>query len=308
MHSPPDSPAPTRRFHDRIYRGDIIELATHPAMSALVGHARDFVESALHPHDPQRMHEHLSHAGQVECIGRLQREFSQLAEIRAAWMALLDALELDPERTAGDRLHLRFQPHSAPLENAPRTSATATVGFHRDTWGSNLYAQVNWWGPVYPVSAGRTFALYPSLWDRALDNGSATFDMAAVLERSHSLGRLSVGADEAIPHLRETLPDGLAQPVLIEPGNILAFSGAHAHAGVGNHTGLTRISFETRTVWIPDLLARRGAPNIDGHAPWAAPGLFRRLSDGRRLHEVLGCQRVVRCAEWPLATPALSRP
>jgi hypothetical protein len=308
MYSPLDSPVPPALFHDRIYRGDLLELSARPAMRALVMHARAFVEGALHPFDPQRMHEHLSHAGQVECIGRLQREFSQLPEIRATWMALLDALGLDPERTAGDRLHIRFQPHSPPGQHPPRTSATATVGFHRDTWGSNLYAQVNWWGPIYPVSAGRTFALYPSLWDRALDNGSAAFDIATILERSHAHGRQSVGADEAIPHLRETLPDGLAQPVLIEPGNILAFSGAHAHAGVGNHTGLTRISFETRTVWIPDLLTGRGAPNIDGHARWAAPGLFRRLSDGRRLHEVLGCGRVERCADWPLATPVLSRP
>jgi hypothetical protein len=75
----------------------------------------------------------------------------------------------------------------------------------------------------------------------------------------------------------------------IAPGSLIAFSGAHAHAGVGNSTGLTRISFETRSVLIDDVLAGLGAPNIDGHAPWRTPGLFRRMSDTRRLNEILGC-------------------
>jgi hypothetical protein len=46
-------------------------------------------------------------------------------------------------------------------------------GFHRDTWGTNLYAQVNWWAPVYPITAGRTVALYPTLWSRPVANTSA---------------------------------------------------------------------------------------------------------------------------------------
>jgi ectoine hydroxylase-related dioxygenase (phytanoyl-CoA dioxygenase family) len=44
-------------------------------------------------------------------------------------------------------------------------------------------------------------------------------------------------------------------PVVIDPGEIIAFSSAHAHAGVANHTGLTRVSLETRTVSIADVRA-----------------------------------------------------
>ena len=82
-------------------------------------------------------------------------------------------------------------------------------------------------------------------------------------------------------------------PVVIEPGEIIAFSSAHAHVGVPNHTGLTRVSLETRTVSIADVRAGRGAPNIDGRGRWAAPGMFRRLSDGRALHELLGCEPLI---------------
>jgi hypothetical protein len=79
-----------------------------------------------------------------------------------------------------------------------------------------------------------------------------------------------------------------ARPVLIAPGEAIAFSSQHAHAGVQNHTDLTRISFETRTLLVADHLAGRGAPNVDGRAIWTTPGMFRRIGDGRRLSEVLG--------------------
>jgi hypothetical protein len=82
-------------------------------------------------------------------------------------------------------------------------------------------------------------------------------------------------------------------PVVIEPGEIIAFSSAHAHVGVPNHTGLTRVSLETRTVSIADVRAGRGAPDVDSRGRWAAPGMFHRLSDGRVLNELLGCEPLI---------------
>jgi hypothetical protein len=79
---------------------------------------------------------------------------------------------------------------------------------------------------------------------------------------------------------------------VIQPGSLIAFSAAHAHAGVPNETGLTRISLETRTLFLPDFCAGRGAPDVDGHAPWMSPGLFRRVTDGVKLPEVISVQEL----------------
>ena len=86
-------------------------------------------------------------------------------------------------------------------------------------------------------------------------------------------------------------------PVVIAPVEIIAFSSAHARVGVPNHTGLTRVSLETRTVSIADVRAGRGAPNVDSRGRWAAPGMFRRLSDGWALHELLGCEPLIPYAD-----------
>lgn len=289
MYSPLALPGTARHFHDRVYAGDILLVADLPAMTALVEFTRAFLEDALHPWLPQHIHRHLNHEQQTVLFAKCQNEFARSAEIKRLWHAVIEQLGLTPESLACDRLHLRFQPHREPEPFTPRARTTATIAFHRDTWGSNMYAQTNWWAPVYPITAGRTFALYPSLWQRPLLNSSVTFDMRAILQRSHQDGRNAVDADEAIPHLLEVIDSEEGIAVEIEPGSLIAFSGAHAHAGVGNCTGLTRISFETRSVLIADVMAGLGALNIDGYAPWQTPGLFRRMSDGLRLSEVLGC-------------------
>ncbi|MBM6442203.1 MULTISPECIES: hypothetical protein [Pseudomonas] len=289
MYSSLQIPGSARQFHDRIYAGDIIRIAELPAMTALVALTRVWLEDALHPWAPPEIHRYLSHDEQTLRFAQCQNAFARSKEVREHWRAVVESLGLAADALACDRLHLRFQPHREPRQSMPRARTTATIAFHRDTWGSNLYAQTNWWAPIYPITTGRTFALYPHLWQQALRNCSADFDMRAILERSHRDGRNAVDADEAIPHLLEAIDPQQGVAVDIAPGSLIAFSGAHAHAGVGNSTGLTRISFETRSVLIDDVLAGLGAPNIDGHAPWRTPGLFRRMSDTRRLNEILGC-------------------
>jgi len=289
MYSSLQRPGSARQFHDRIYAGEIIRIAELPAMAALVALTRAWLEDALHPWAPPEIHRYLSHDEQTLRFAQCQNAFARSKEVREHWRAVVESLGLAPDALACDRLHLRFQPHREPRQSTPRARTTATIAFHRDTWGSNLYAQTNWWAPIYPITTGRTFALYPHLWQQALRNCSADFDMRAILERSHRDGRNAVDADEAIPHLLEAIDPQQGVAVDIAPGSLIAFSGAHAHAGVGNNTGLTRISFETRSVLIDDVLAGLGAPNIDGHAPWRTPGLFRRMSDTRRLNEILGC-------------------
>ncbi|NUU38605.1 hypothetical protein [Pseudomonas sp. C2B4] len=288
MYSALEVPGSARQFHDQIYAGEIIRLSDWPPMAALVACTRELLEEALHPWPPQEVHRYLSHSEQTVRFAQCQHAFASSADIRLRWQAVVESLGIAPDALACDRLHLRFQPHREPRHVAPRARTTATIAFHRDTWGSNLYAQTNWWAPIYPISAGRTFALYPQLWRQPVRNSSADFDMRAILQRSHRDGRNAVDADEAIPHLLEAIDPQQGIAVDIAPGSLIAFSGAHAHVGVGNSTGLTRISFETRSLLIDDLRAGWGAPNIDGHAPWMTPGLFRRMSDARRLNEILG--------------------
>ena len=72
--------------------------------------------------------------------------------------------------------------------------------------------------------------------------------------------------------------------MVIEPGDLLCFSGAHLHASVPNTSGETRVSVELRTVSRDDLARGRGAPDLDGRAPATPLYWFRSMVDGEPLN------------------------
>jgi hypothetical protein len=297
---------PLRTLHDRLYKGEIVRFAALPEMLHLVETTRAFVEDRFHPHDPQQVHRHFAETELGERIAATQRDYSRSDEFKRAWRDLFTAIGFDPAGVARDQLRLRFQLDREAGETERWIRGATTVGFHRDSWGTMLRAQVNWWAPVYPISAERTFAFYPELWDRPVANSSATFDMAEAMRLVRDKDR-TPRAGEIVPHPLESFDIADARPVVIDCGSIIAFSSQHAHAGVPNHSGLTRISLETRTLLLEDFEAGRGAPNVDGRSRWMSPGLFRRLSDGTKLTELLGIEALLPFAgPWPDA-PAPKR-
>jgi hypothetical protein len=274
-----------------------VRFAALPRMAALAALTRAFVEERLAPHAPVEIHRYLPPVELARRLGEVQREYSSSDEVKRAWCALFEDVGLDPADTARDRLMLRFQVHSDRDAALPSARSTATVGFHRDSWGTNLPAQVNWWAPVWPITAERTFAIYPGLWDAAVPNDSESFDLADVMERVRCAPE-TLAAGALAPRPTGPVDPGGGVPVVLAPGEVIAFSSAHAHAGIANHTGFTRISLETRTVSIEDVRAGRGAPNVDGRSRWVAPGLFRRLSDGAPMNVLLGVDRLVVRDGW----------
>jgi len=286
---PPGSAA---ALYAALYAGEVVRFSAMPSMAALVAFTRAFVEERLAPHPPVEIHRHLDPSALSTRLAEVQGEYARSADVKRLWHELFDAVGLDPRDTARDRLRLRFQVHSQAGDAPVWSRSTATVGFHRDSWGTNIAAQVNWWAPVWPITAQRTFAIYPRLWDVPIPNDSVDFDLADLMARLRAAPE-TVRTGQLAPRPTQAVDPAGGVPIVLDPGEIIAFSSVHAHVGVPNHTGLTRISLETRTVSISDVRAQRGAPNVDGEARWVAPGLFRRLSDTTALNTILGCEPLV---------------
>jgi len=289
----------SRLLHEALYAGAIIRFRELEAMRALAAASRTFIERFLSPHHPTEIHRHFEEQALAAILSAAQREFANTVEIKHLWQTLLTEVGLDPSATARDRLILRFQPPHPRGARREWARSTATVSFHRDSWGTNLYTQVNWWAPIYPITAGRTFAFYPKLFARPLANSSADFDIDDVVRRNREAPE-TVREGDLLPRLLEEVDPRDALPVTIDPGEVIAFSAQHAHVGIQNHTDYTRISLDTRTLQIQDHIAGRGARNVDGRARWIAFGMFRRVSDGRPLPEVLGVEPMARFdGPWP---------
>ena len=249
---------------ERAFRGELILFRKLDALDALLGHARDIAFAAFD--DPVADEGRLDSGAWREKAMAARRRFMRSEEVPDLLCALFAELGFDPETTYRDRAILRFQPGRA----ACRTRRLRDLPPHRDTWGSNLMNQLNWWAPVFPVEAGATMEIWPGYFDRPIPNSSAEWDFDTL--------RAAGGNYPLLPEAAR--PEEPGEPVLIEPGTLLCFSGAHLHASRPNRTGRTRISIDLRTV---DTGDGAGAPNVDGYAPRTGYDWFHRLSDGASL-------------------------
>jgi hypothetical protein len=216
---------------------------------------------------PERAHLELPRAEFDRRASEVVRSFRRDPAVAETFRQVLQHAGVDVGDTFWDWLHLRVQP---PGE----FTSSGTLGWHRDTWASNVYAQTNWWAPILPVSPERTIAFCPAYWSCALANTSAEWDVARVAE----MPLVPVPADQ---------PDTDSETrIVIDPGDLLCFSGAHLHASVPNTTDRTRFSVEVRTVARADVRVGRGAPNVDGRAPRAAWHWFRGITSGEPLADL----------------------
>ena len=211
----------------------------------------------------------------VGAVEELQRRFCGDPEVMRLLRAALEHAGVAPGRTYWDSPFLRFVP---PLEEG--SEQVGGIGWHRDTWSSNVPQQINWWMTIRPLSTDRTLAFSPTYWDRAIENTSAGWDLAAMRERR----RVGEPDDSPIvPEPSEPVDTSAELRVVIEPGDLLCFSGAHMHATVPNVSDSARCSVELRTVSLGDLEHGRGAPDLDGRAPVVPYEWFRSMVDGAPL-------------------------
>jgi hypothetical protein len=71
------------------------------------------------------------------------------------------------------------------------------------------------------------------------------------------------------------------------PGEVLLFSGAQLHASTPNTSGRARFSVDFRTVFVPDMVAGRGAPLVDAYCTGTAIRDFVDVADESSFDEQL---------------------
>ncbi len=269
-------PAAGRDALERVHDGAILIFKDVPEMHALIRLTEARLRAAFGDDPPSAVCQ-LTPDAAAETMDGLQKAYRKDPEIQAAFTALLGALGCDPDDTHCDATHLRCL--------APGTGHTARqtrpLGAHRDSWASNIYAQLNWWAPLYPIVPERGLMILQRYWARPIANSSAEWDFAkAKAARAADTGR---GAGEAaypmLPQPTEEVDTADALRLAPAPGDVLCFSGAQLHASVPNETDLARFSIETRTVSARDLREGRSAPNVDGAAKQTQWAWFRRLTD-----------------------------
>jgi hypothetical protein len=276
---------------ERLFNGDILIFKDVPGMRTLCDYADVTARKAFGGADPTRAHHELSQDAYLAIVEPLQRQFTNDSYAADLFYRALGECGVAFEETYCDWFPMRFQP-------GPRggdAMSTSGLHMHRDTWYANVYAQQNWWAPLYPLSAERSIAFFPRFFDHPIKNNSAGWDLeefrtARKVVRARSGDAKAVR--DAYPAIAPQEPIDPADQLVfvVEPGDLLCFSPAHLHATVPNATDRARISTELRTVWLPDVMAGRSAPNVDGASTSNSLGDFYRMSDRAPLLEVLSAR------------------
>lgn len=272
------TPLPEAERNARIYKGDLIVFRNFSAMAQLTGELRTHCISHL-GEDPVSAHESMSATEIEQAAEALHTAIRKDNYVNMVWRQVLAEIDTNLDETYGDGAVIRVQPPSSVAQG----KRIRPLRVHRDTWGSNVSAQINWWAPIYDTTPERSLALFPGFFTRVVMNDSAKWNFQEMVQAQRIK---DTGDYPLLPTATEAPRWDDALVLSLLPGDLLCFSGAHLHGSVPNTTNLTRLSFETRTVNRADMAAGSGAPNVDGSAPFMTPQIFRHLGNGQRLGEL----------------------
>lgn len=270
-----DRPVSDQERAERLFAGDLLIYRNIPTMSELVSYSDKHLREALDGRDPTTAQQHFSREAFIERTGKVQTAFRTSEAPKTMFFRALKACGVDLNETYYDHFPMRVVPYSDQHQGALR----AAIGHHRDTWGSNIQSQINWWAPLYPLEEERTIAFYPRYWDRYLANNTSTWsfdDYLATRKRTPIERQVNY---PSAPHPTEAVDESDVVKVVLQPGDILNFSSAHLHASVVNITNATRFSVEMRTINRQDLRLGREAPNQDNAAATPMYSWFRSILD-----------------------------
>lgn len=264
---------------ERLYRGDIFVHRARPSSTALADFAMELIADAFAPYAPREAQFHMPVEEWVRRFAPVKPLFIHHARTREIMVQLVGELGCDPDDTYLDVPRLRGVTTDGYL--------TAGVGYahhpHRDTWYSAPMSQINWWLPLHDLVSEASMAFYHQYFPRGVRNGSADFDYYEWNAVGRKDAAQHVSSDtRRQPKAEEPLDlDGEAR-YIPEPAGIIAFSGAQMHATVPNTSGLARFSIDFRTVSRADVLAGRGAPNVDSSSTGTSLRDFVGISGGAR--------------------------
>jgi hypothetical protein len=271
-----------RRQH--LYNGQLFVFSPCPSAIAFCEFARELIEEAFAPLEPREAQYSLPVEEYVAILAKLKPYFIHHPKSKQFMQGILSELGCDLSKTYFDVPRMRTATHGGYL-----TSGIAYAFHpHRDTWYSAPSCQLNWWFPIYDIESENAMAFHPRYWSQPVKNGSSGYNYYEWNKESRKNAAQHIKKDtRKQPHAEEPLELEPQLRLVSKVGGIIIFSGAQMHSTVPNTSGRTRFSIDFRTVHIDDVVAQRGAPNIDSACTGTTLRDFLRATDFSHIPEDL---------------------
>jgi hypothetical protein len=271
-----DATATDQGRRERLYAGQLFLYSPRPSTVAFCEFARDMIRQAFHPLEPEEAQHRMPVEEYAALLARLKPQFINHPESKRQLQRILVELGCDPQKTYFDVPRMR-----TATSNGYLTTGIAYAWHpHRDTWYSAPFCQINWWLPIYDIEPANAMAFHPRYWSQPVKNGSRDYDYARWNRESRHVAAQHIKSDtRKQPRPEEPIELDPQVRVICPAGGIIVFSGAQLHSTVPNTSGRTRFSIDFRTVHLDDVLADRGAPNVDSACTGTTMGDYPRGTD-----------------------------
>ena len=245
---------------NNLYNGQLFVYSACPSATAMCEFARELIEEAFAPFDPREAQYSLPVEEYAAILAKLKPYFIHHPKSKQFLQGILSELGCDLSKTYFDVPRMRTATSGGYL-----TSGIAYAFHpHRDTWYSAPLCQLNWWFPIYDVEPENVMAFHPRYWNQPVKNGSSGYNYYEWNKESRANAAQHIKKDtRKQPHAEEPMELDPQIRVISKVGGVTIFSGAQMHSTVPNTSGRTRFSIDFRTVHIDDVVAKRGAPNMD---------------------------------------------
>ena len=273
-----------QELHDKeraelLFAGHLLVFKQRPAMFDLIEYCHTNLMQALDGLDPVYAQQVLSKADFIVRTSQVQDSFKKDDKAKQLFFSVLKECGLDTQSAYYDHFPLRI----VPANHQHNTSHRSSVAHHRDTWGSNLNSQQNWWAPIYSLSEARTIAFFPDYWTTPLANNTGSWSFDDYLAKRKIAQKHNEVGYPIAPTASEIVDESHIVKLVIEPGDVLNFASAHLHASVPNTTEAARYSVEMRTLSLEDIQQNRAAPNIDNAGTTPMYPWFKRITNDEQL-------------------------
>ena len=244
---------------ERCFSGELLVFKNIPAMQAMIKYSDALLTDALGGIKATEAQQQFLPEEFLQRTGNAQAQFRNSQEAKTLFFNVLAQCGVDLNNTYYDYFPMRIVPHDEDYNGAEY----GEIGQHRDTWGSNIHSQINWWAPIYELEENRTIAVYPNYWNKPIANNTDTWShLEYIKKRNETPAEREVSYPSA-PSPQAKVDESNLIKVMLEAGDVLCFSSAHLHGSVPNTTEIPRYSVEMRTINKEDLKANRCAPNVD---------------------------------------------
>jgi hypothetical protein len=277
---PPFDDAERRR---RLYEGQLMVYSPRRSALALCEFARKLTEEAFAPYDPRLAQHHMPVERYAEILVRLKPAFIHHAESKRLIQELLTELGCDLEKSYFDVPKMR----SSTSDGYLTTGIAYAWHPHRDTWYSAPPCQINWWMPMYEITADNAMAFHPRYFTQPIANSSAGYNYYRwnLQHRGGHVAQFTKSDPRPLPKPMEPVELDPQLRLVVPVGGVIMFSAAQLHSSVPNTSGVTRFSIDFRLVNSDDARAQLGAPNVDAQCTGTTMRDYLRGTDFTRLPE-----------------------